>query len=158
MTQAPMTRAGEQALREELRRLKNEERPRLSRAIGEAREHGDLRENAEYHAAKDQQGLVEARIRDIEGRLAHARVIDLDRVPHDGRVVFGVTVDLESLDDGEQVRYQIVGEDEARVRDDAISFISPMARSLIGKYEGDEISLKTPGGLRRYEILSVRYE
>lgn len=158
MTQSPMTRAGEQALREELRRLRNEERPRLSRAIGEAREHGDLRENAEYHAAKDQQGLVEARIRDIEGRLAHARVIDLDRIPHDGRVVFGVTVDLESLDGGEQVRYQIVGEDEARVRDDAISFISPMARSLIGKYEGDEISLKTPGGLRRYKILSVRYE
>lgn len=158
MTQAPMTRAGEQALREELRRLRNEERPRLSRAIGEAREHGDLRENAEYHAAKDQQGLVEARIRDIEGRLAHARVIDLDRIPHDGRVVFGVTVDLESLDGGEQVRYQIVGEDEARVRDDAISFISPMARSLIGKYEGDEISFKTPGGLRRYKILSVRYE
>lgn len=158
MTQAPMTRAGEQALREELRRLRNEERPRLSRAIGEAREHGDLRENAEYHAAKDQQGLVEARIRDIEGRLAHARVIDLDRIPHDGRVVFGVTVDLKSLDGGEQVRYQIVGEDEARVRDDAISFISPMARSLIGKYEGDEISLETPSGLRRYEILSVRYE
>lgn len=158
MTQVPMTPAGEQALREELRRLRNEERPRLSRAIGEAREHGDLRENAEYHAAKDQQGLVEARIRDIEGRLAHARVIDLDRIPHDGRVVFGVTVDLESHDGGEQVRYQIVGEDEARVRDDAISFISPMARSLIGKYEGDEISLETPGGLRRYEILSVRYE
>ena len=158
MTQVPMTPAGERALREELQRLRNEERPRLSRAIGEAREHGDLRENAEYHAAKDQQGLVEARIRDIEGRLAHARVIDPDRIPHDGRVVFGVTVDLESLDDGEQVRYQIVGEDEARVRDDAISFISPMARSLIGKYEGDEISLETPSGLRRYEILSVRYE
>ena len=114
MSQVPMTRAGEKALREELKRLRNKERPRLARAIGEAREHGDLRENAEYHAAKEQQGLVEARIRDIEGRLAHARVIDLDRIPHDGRVVFGVTVDLESLDGGGQVRYQIVGEDEAQ--------------------------------------------
>ena len=158
MTQVPMTPAGEQALREELRRLKNEDRPRLARAIGEAREHGDLRENAEYHAAKEQQGLAEARIRDIEGRLAHARVIDLDRIPHDGRIVFGVTVELLSLDGGKQVRYQIVGEDEARVRDDAISFVSPMARSLIGRYEGDEITLDTPGGVRRYEILSVSYE
>ena len=158
MTQVPMTRAGEQALREELKRLRNEDRPRLARAIGEAREHGDLRENAEYHAAKEQQGLVEARIRDIEGRLAHARVIDLDRIPHDGRVVFGVTVDLRSLDRDERVSYQIVGEDEARVREDAISFVSPMARSLIGKYEGDEISLSTPGGLRRYEILAVNYK
>ncbi|MCY3815369.1 MAG: transcription elongation factor GreA [Gammaproteobacteria bacterium] len=158
MTQVPMTPAGEQALREELKRLRNEDRPRLARAIGEAREHGDLRENAEYHAAKEQQGLVEARIRDIEGRLAHARVIDLDRIPHDGRIVFGVTVELLSLDGGKQVRYQIVGEDEARVRDDAISFVSPMARSLIGRYEGDEITLDTPGGVRRYEILSVSYE
>lgn len=158
MTQVPMTRAGEQALREELKRLRNEDRPRLARAIGEAREHGDLRENAEYHAAKEQQGLVEARIRDIEGRLAHARVIDLDSIPHDGRVVFGVTVDLKRLDGGERVSYQIVGEDEARVREDAISFFSPMARSLIGKYEGDEISLSTPGGLRRYEVLGVNYD
>ena len=158
MTQVPMTRVGEQALREELKRLRNEDRPRLARAIGEAREHGDLRENAEYHAAKEQQGLVEARIRDIEGRLAHARVSDLDRIPHDGRIVFGVSVELLSLDGGKQVRYQIVGEDEARVRDDAISFVSPMARSLIGRYEGDEITLNTPGGVRRYEILSVSYE
>ena len=158
MNQVPMTRAGEQALREELKRLKNKDRPRLARAIGEAREHGDLRENAEYHAAKEQQGLVEARIRDIEGRLAHARVIELDRIPHDGRVVFGVTVELHSFDGGKRVRYQIVGEDEARVREDAISFVSPMARSLIGKYEGDEISLNTPGGVRRYEILTVKYE
>ena len=158
MTQVPMTPAGEQALREELKRLRNEERPRLARAIGEAREHGDLRENAEYHAAKEQQGLIEARIRDIEGRLAYARVIDLDRIPHDGRVVFGVTVELLSLDGGKQVCYQIVGEDEARAREDAISFVSPMARSLIGRYEGDEITLNTPGGVRRYEILSVSYE
>ena len=153
-----MTREGERALREELRRLRNEERPRLARAIGEAREHGDLRENAEYHAAKEQQGLVEARIRDIEGRLAHARVIDMARIPRDGRVVFGVTVELQRLDSAERVRYRIVGEDEARVRDDAISFVSPMARSLIGKYEGDEVKLSAPGGVRRFEILSVRYE
>ena len=158
MNQVPMTRAGEQVLREELKRLKNKERPRLARAIGEAREHGDLRENAEYHAAKEQQGLVEARIRDIEGRLSHARVIDVDRIPHDGRVVFGVTVELRSIGEDKQVRYQIVGEDEARVRDDAISFVSPMARSLIGRYAGDEISLETPGGMRRYEILSVHYD
>ena len=153
-----MTREGERALREELRRLRNEERPRLARAIGEAREHGDLRENAEYHAAKEQQGLAEARIRDIEGRLAHARVIDMARIPRDGRVVFGVTVELQRLDSAERVSYRIVGEDEARVRDDAISFVSPMARSLIGKYEGDEVKLSAPGGVRRFEILSVRYE
>ena len=153
-----MTPAGESALRDELKRLRNEERPRLARAIGEARAHGDLRENAEYHAAKEQQGLVEARIRDIEGRLAHARVIDLARIPRDGRVVFGVTVELQQLDSEERLRYQIVGEDEARVRDDAISFVSPMARSLIGKYEGDEVELSAPGGLRYFEILSVRYE
>ncbi len=153
-----MTPAGESALRDELKRLRNEERPRLARAIGEARAHGDLRENAEYHAAKEQQGLVEARIRDIEGRLAHARVIDLARIPRDGRVVFGVTVELQQLDSEERLRYQIVGEDEARVRDDAISFVSPMARSLIGKYEGDEVELSAPGGLRYFEILSVHYE
>ncbi|WP_446831643.1 transcription elongation factor GreA [Candidatus Foliamicus sp.] len=158
MTQVPMTPAGESALRDELKRLRNEERPRLARAIGEARAHGDLRENAEYHAAKEQQGLVEARIRDIEGRLAHARVIDLARIPRDGRVVFGVTVELQQLDSEERLRYQIVGEDEARVRDDAISFVSPMARSLIGKYEGDEVELSAPGGLRYFEILSVHYE
>ena len=153
-----MTREGERALREELRRLRNEERPRLARAIGEAREHGDLRENAEYHAAKEQQGLVEARIRDIEGRLSHARVIDMARIPRDGRVVFGVTVELQRLDGEERVRYRIVGEDEARMRDDAISFVSPMARSLIGKHEGDEVKLSAPGGVRRFEILSVNYE
>ena len=153
-----MTPAGEKALRQELARLRNEERPLLARAIGEARAHGDLRENAEYHAAKEQQGLAEARIRDIEGRLEHARVIDLARIPRDGRVVFGVTVELQRLDGEERVRYQIVGEDEARVRDDAISFVSPMARSLIGKYEGDEVQLRAPGGERRFEILSVRYE
>ena len=158
MTQLPMTRAGETALREELKRLRNKERPRLARAIGEARAHGDLRENAEYHAAKEQQGLVEARIRHIEARLAHARVIDLARIPHDGRVVFGVTVELRNLDGGGEVRYQIVGEDEARVRDDAISFVSPMARSLIGKYEGDEAEISAPGGVKRFEILAVKYE
>jgi len=158
MTQVPMTREGESALRAELKRLKNQERPRLARAIGEAPEHGDLRENAEYHAAKEQQGLVEARIRDIEGRLAHARIIDVARVPRDGRVVFGVTVELQPLDGEERVRYQIVGEDEARMRDDAISFVSPMARSLIGKRQGDELQLSAPGGVRRFEILSVRYE
>ena len=158
MTQVPMTRVGEAALREELKRLRSEERPRLTRAIGEAREHGDLRENAEYHAAKEQQGLVEARIRDIEGRLAHARVIDLARIPHDGRVVFGVTVELENLDNGQKVRYQIVGEDEARVRDDAISFASPMARSMIGKYAGDEVEISAPSGVRFFDILAVKYE
>ncbi len=158
MTQVPMTRNGERALREELGRLKNKERPQLARAIGEAREHGDLRENAEYHAAKTQQGLVEARIRDIEGQLAHARIIDLARIPRDGRVVFGVTVELLSLDGQDRVRYQIVGEEEARARDDAISFISPMARSLIGKCEGDEAQLSAPGGLRRFEILAVIYD
>ncbi len=158
MTQVPMTRVGETALREELKRLRNKERPRLARAIGEAREHGDLRENAEYHAAKEQQGLVEARIRHIESRLAHARVIDLARIPHDGRVVFGVTVELKNLDGGSDVRYQIVGEDEARARDDAISFISPMARSLIGKHAGDEVEISAPSGLKHFEILAVEYQ
>ena len=157
MSKVPMTAGGAQRLREELVRLKNVERPRISRAIGEARAHGDLRENAEYHAAKEQQGMVEARIRDIEFKLSHAEVIDVSRVNAGGRVVFGATVDLYDSEEDAQITYQIVGEEEAEIREGRISIASPIARALIGRQEGEEVSVRAPGGDRFYEILSVRY-
>lgn len=157
MSKVPMTAGGAQRLRDELVRLKNVERPRISRAIGEARAHGDLRENAEYHAAKEQQGMVEARIRDIEFKLSHAEVIDVSRVNAGGKVVFGATVDLYDSEEDAQITYQIVGEEEAEIREGRISIASPIARALIGRQEGEEVSVRAPGGDRLYEILSVRY-
>lgn len=153
----PMTAGGAARLQEELTRLKNVERPRISAAIGEARAHGDLRENAEYHAAKEQQGLVEARIRDLEYKLSHADIIDPASINAGGRVVFGATVDLFSEAEDAELRYQIVGEEEADIRAGRISIASPIARALIGKNEGDEVRVQAPGGDRVYAILKVEY-
>lgn len=157
MTKIPMTAGGAQRLQEELTRLKNVERPRISAAIGEARAHGDLRENAEYHAAKEQQGMVEARIRDLEFKLSHADIIDVQSLNAAGRVVFGATVDLYCQTEDAELRYQIVGEEEADIREGRISIASPIARALIGKSEGDEIRVRAPGGDRVYELLQVLY-
>jgi len=157
MTKVPMTARGAARLREELTRLKNVERPRISAAIGEARAHGDLKENAEYHAAKEQQGMVEARIRDLEYKLSHVDIIDVAAINAGGRVVFGATVDLFSEADDAELRYQIVGEEEADIREGRISIASPIARALIGKNEGDEVSVQAPGGDRVYVILKVEY-
>jgi len=151
----PMTPGGAQKLREELSRLK-EERPRISRAIGTAREHGDLKENAEYHAAKEQQGLVEARIKDIEDKLSRAEVIDPTKLSGD-KVRFGATVLLTNLDTDEENRYQIVGADEADLKNGTISVSAPLSRALIGKSTGDEVVVNLPGGTRRYEIGSIEF-
>ncbi|MEJ2514471.1 MAG: transcription elongation factor GreA [Gammaproteobacteria bacterium] len=157
MSKVPMTATGAERLREELTRLKNVERPRISQAIGEARSHGDLKENAEYHAAKEQQGLVEARIRDIEHKLAHAEIIDVTRLNPGGKVVFGATVELFDESDDRELKYQIVGEDEADIRTGRISIASPIARALIGRQEGDDVEVQAPGGSRVYSIIRVLY-
>ncbi len=156
MTKVPLTARGESQLREELKRLKAE-RPQLSAAIGTAREHGDLRENAEYHAAKEQQGLAEARIRDIEGKLSNAQVIEVSNLNAGGRVVFGATVCLADDEDGKEMRYQIVGEDEADIKAGRVSVTSPVARAMIGKSEGDTVEVSAPGGQQVYVIISVEY-
>ena len=153
----PMTVEGESALREELQRLKTEDRPRIIQAIAEAREHGDLKENAEYHAAREQQSFAEGRITEIEGKLADAQVIDLSKVPQNGKVIFGVTVDLLNLDDDSNITYKIVGEDEADIKNNKISVMPPVARALIGKAEGDVVTVKTPNGEIDYEIDAVKY-
>ena len=158
MSKVPMTVRGHALLQEELRRLKSEDRPRIIAAIAEARGHGDLKENAEYHAAKEQQGLMEARIRDIEAKLSNAQIIDVTELNPNGRVVFGATVALVDVADGSEVRYQIVGEDEADIKQNRISVNSPIARALIGKQEGDVAEVKTPAGGRQFEIIEVRYE
>ena len=158
MAKTPMTLRGAELLRAELKHLKTVERPALSKAIGEARAHGDLSENAEYDAARERQGFIEARIADIEAKLANAQVIDPRLVDADGRCVFGATVDLEDEADGSAVSWQIVGEDEADIKSGKISISSPIARALIGKYAGDAVEVHTPGGVKRYEILDVRYE
>lgn len=158
MQRYPMTPEGHAALEAELKQLKTIDRPRITNAIAEAREHGDLKENAEYHAAREQQGLCEARIRDIEAKLSGAQVIDPSKLNQDGRVVFGVTVVLENIDDGEECRYKIVGDDEADFKTGKISVNSPIARGLIGKYEGDDARIQTPSGLVEFEILKVIYE
>jgi transcription elongation factor GreA len=153
----PMTLRGAEALRAELKRLKSEARPSIVRAIAEARGHGDLSENAEYHAAREQQGFIEARIRDIEHKLANAQVIDPAMLPNTGKVVFGAQVELEDQTDGARVVYQVVGEDEADIRAGRISVSSPLARALVGKSEGEVADIATPGGTRSYEIIAVRY-
>lgn len=154
----PMTIAGEQKLRQELEHLKKVDRPRIVQAIAEAREHGDLKENAEYHAAREQQSFCEGRIQEIEGKLANAQVIDITTLPKTGKVVFGSTLTLLNVDTDTQVVYQIVGEDEADIKAHKISVGSPIARALIGKEEGDTVVVKTPGGDVEYEIEAVRYE
>ena len=157
MSKIPMTKAGETSLREELQHLKQVERPRIVAAIAEAREHGDLKENAEYHAAREQQGFCEGRIKDIEAKLSHAQVIDVTQIENTGKVIFGVTVTLINLETDQSVTYQIVGEDEADVKNGKISVTSPIARGLIGKEEGDEVSVTTPGGVVEYEIDTVEH-
>ena len=154
---APITLRGAEKLREELRRLKAEDRPAIIRAIAEARSHGDLSENAEYHAAREQQGFIEGRIKEIEQRLANAQVIDPAALPDTGKVVFGSTVELAPVDGGPELRYQIVGDDEADIRRGMISFNSPIARAVIGKSAGDEVEVAAPGGARSYEVLAVRF-
>ena len=158
MSKVPLTVAGAAKLRDELQRLKTIERPAVIAAIAEARSHGDLSENAEYDAAKERQGFLEARIKDLEGKLANAQIIDPLLLDADGRCVFGATVDLEEPESGDAVTYQIVGEDEADIRQGKLSFGSPMARALIGKYAGDIAQVQAPGGMREYEIIDVRYE
>ncbi|WP_299261914.1 transcription elongation factor GreA [uncultured Kushneria sp.] len=157
MTRVPMTVQGEKALREELNQLKGVDRPRVIADIAEAREHGDLKENAEYHAAREQQGFIEGRIQEIESRLSNAQVIDVTKVAHTGKVIFGTTVKLLNLDTDEKVAYRIVGEDEASIKDGKISVNSPIARALVGKSEGDVVNVRTPGGDVEYEIDSVEH-
>lgn len=153
----PMTVEGANKLREELNHLKNVVRPGISKAIGEAREHGDLRENAEYHAAKDRQALTEARVRQIEAMLGDAQVIDVTRVKPSGKVVFGATVTLLDVETDASVRYKIVGEDEADVKESKISVFSPLARAMIGRGEGDSVVVQTPQGSREYEIDAIEH-
>lgn len=153
----PMTVAGEAAMREELNQLKSVDRPRISQAIAEAREHGDLKENAEYHAAREQQGFCEGRIQEIEAKLSNSIVIDVMTIPHSGKVIFGVTVSIINCETDEELTYKIVGEDEADVTSGMISVTSPIARALIGKEEGDVVVVKTPGGDVEYEIDEVQH-
>lgn len=157
MSTIPLTKRGADQLRDELQRLKSVERPSVINSIAEARAQGDLSENAEYDAAKEKQGFIEGRIADIESKLAAAQVIDPSALDAEGRVVFAATVDLEDLDSGKKVTYQIVGDDEADLEHGLISVSSPIARALIGKFEGDVAAVQAPGGVREYEIISVRY-
>jgi transcription elongation factor GreA len=158
MTQVPLTARGAEQLRTELEQLKRVERPRVIEAIAEARAHGDLKENAEYHAAREQQGFIEGRIKDIEGKLSNAQIIDVSKLPRTGKVVFGVTVDVLDVDKDEEHTYIIVGEDEADIKQGKISISSPIARGLIGKGEGDVALVQAPGGTRELEVMEVRYE
>ena len=157
MNKVPMTVAGEIALRAELTDLKSVQRPAVIAAIAEASEHGDLKENAEYHAAREQQGFIEGRIQELEGKLSNAVVIDVTTVENTGKVIFGVTLELLNIDTEQTVTYRIVGEDEADVKQGLLSVQSPIARALIGKHEGDEVAIDTPGGTVTYEIESVEY-
>ena len=157
MSKVPITVAGAEKLRDELKKLKNEDRPRITRAIAEARAHGDLKENAEYHAAKEEQGLSEARIRDIESILSNAQIIDITAIPASDKVIFGTTVVLYDIDAETEVRYRIVGDDEADISAGLLSVSAPISRALIGKRQGDEVDVATPGGSKCYEIVEVLY-
>lgn len=157
MNKVPLTVAGAEKLRSELEELKTVVRPRIIAAIAEAREHGDLKENAEYHAAREQQSFAEGRIADIEAKLSNAQIIDVTQLDAGGKVVFGATVELENIDTEEVVTYQIVGDDEAEIKEGRISIGSPIARALIGKEEEDVVTVKAPGGEIEYEILSIKY-
>ena len=152
-----MTRHGADRLKEELQRLKSKDRPAVINAIAEARAQGDLSENADYDAAKERQSFIEGRIAELEGKLSAAQIIDPATLDADGRVVFAATVDLEDLESGQKVTYQIVGEDEADIKERKVSITSPIARALIGKYAGDVVEVNAPSGIREYEILEVRY-
>jgi transcription elongation factor GreA len=158
MSKVPMTMRGHELLQKELKRLKSVDRPNVVKAIAEARAHGDLKENAEYHAAKEEQGFIEARIKDIEGKLSHKQVIDASAVDARGKVIFGATVVILDENADKEMTYKIVGEDEADIKQGMISFTSPIARALIGKDEGDAIEFQAPDGLKTYDILEVRYE
>jgi len=158
MSKVPLTVRGAENLRTELTQLKQVERPKVIQAIAEARAHGDLKENAEYHAAREQQGFIEGRIKDIESKLSHAQIIDVKSIDADGRVIFGATVDVYEEEEDAEHTFQIVGDDEADIKQGLISVSSPMARALIGKSVGDETAVQTPNGLRHMEILDVRYE
>ena len=157
VSRVPMTVEGEVALRAELERLKTQDRPTVIAAIAEAREHGDLKENAEYHAAREQQGFIEGRIADIESKLSVVQVIDVTSLPHTGKVIFGTTVDLINVDTEAEVTYKIVGDDEADIKLNKISINSPIARALIGKEEGDIAAVETPAGVTEYEIAEVKH-
>ena len=157
MKRFPITLRGAEALRDELRKLKGESRPNVIKAIAEARAHGDLSENAEYHAAREQQGFIEGRIQELEGKLGNAEIIDVTTLGTTGKVIFGSTVELEDEDSGAKVTYQIVGEDEADIKAGRISVGSPIARALVGKEAGDVVEVAAPGGTRGFEIIAVRY-
>ena len=157
MSKFPITITGAELLRAELQRMKTVDRPNVIAAIAEARSHGDLSENAEYDAAKERQGFIEGRIKEIEGKLGNAQIIDPKLLDADGRVVFGATVEMEDLEGGKTVTYQIVGEDEADIKLGKVSVNSPVARALIGKFAGDIAEVNTPGGVREYEVIDVKY-
>ncbi len=157
MNKVPLTAQGADKLKVELTDLKSVQRPKVILAIAEAREHGDLKENAEYHAAREQQSFIEGRIKDIEGKLSNAQIIDVTTMPVTGRVIFGTTVELFDINNDKTVEYKIVGEDEADIKRGKISYSSPVARALIGKEEGDEVVVNTPGGDKDYEIVTVQY-
>ena len=157
MATLPITKRGAELLKAELQRLKTQDRPAVIAAIAEARSHGDLSENAEYDAAKDRQGFIEGRIKEVEGKLAAAQIIDPSALDAGGKVVFGATVELEDEDSGDQVTYQLVGEDEADLTHGLINISSPIARALIGKEEGDTAEVQAPGGVKHYEVIGVKY-
>ncbi len=157
MNRVPLTVKGAEKLRTELDELKNVKRPQIIEAIATARAHGDLKENAEYHAAKEQQALVEARIKNIESKLFDSQVIDVTQMTPSNKVIFGTTVLIEDLADSSSLTYKIVGEDEANIKEGKISVVSPVAKKLIGKHEGDEVRVETPGGIKEYEIITVKY-
>lgn len=157
MNKVPLTAGGAEKLKTELADLKSVQRPRVIQAIAEAREHGDLKENAEYHAAREQQSFIEGRIKEIEGKLSNAQVIDVTAMEPSSKVIFGTTVELLDLANDQSVEYQIVGEDEADIKQGKISVTSPFARAMIGKEEGDEIVVNAPGGNKEYEIVEVKY-
>lgn len=153
----PMTKAGAEALRVELENLKTVQRPKVIQAIADAREHGDLKENAEYHAAREQQGFIEGRIQELEFKLGNVQIIDVSTLPNNGKVVFGTTVELEDTNSGESMTYKIVGEDEADIKKNLLSNTSPIARALLGKEEGDVVEINVPGGVKSLEIIVVHY-
>jgi len=157
MSKVPITVRGAEKMKIELQKLKSKDRPRVIEAIAEARAHGDLKENAEYHAAREQQGFIEGRIKDIEAKLSNATIIDVTSLQQSGKVVFGVTVDVADEETGDELTYQIVGDDEADIKNNMISISSPIARALIGKEEGDVAEVNTPGGIRELEIIEVKY-
>lgn len=157
MSKVPLTVRGEAMLLEELKELKSVKRPRVIQAIADAREHGDLKENAEYHAAREEQGFIEGRIQDIEGKLGNSQVIDITKLNPNGKVVFGTTVVLADLESEDETTYQIVGDDEADLKAGRISYGSPVAKAMIGKEEGDIVGVQAPGGVREYEIMNVQY-